>query len=35
VVDTAPGDVGYVQQPVDAAEIDESAVIGDVLDDAV
>ena len=35
VVDAAPGDVGDVQQAVDAAEIDEGAVIGDVLDDAV
>ena len=35
VVDAPPGDVGDVQQAVDAAEIDEGAVIGDVLDDAV
>ena len=35
VVDAAPRDVGDVQQAVDAAEIDERAVIGDVLDDAV
>ena len=33
VVDPAPGDIGDVQQTVDAAEIHESAVIGDVLDD--
>ena len=31
MVDALPGDVGDVQQAVDAAEIDESAVIGDVL----
>ena len=35
MVDAAPRDVGDVQQTVDAAEIDERAVIGDVLDDAV
>src|SRR5262249_19335651 len=35
VVDAAPGDIGNVQQAVDAAEIDERTVIGDVLDDAV
>ena len=35
MVDAPPGDVGHVQQAVDAAEIDEGAVIGDVLDDAV
>ena len=35
MVDAPPGDVGDVQQAVDAAEIDEGAVIGDVLDDAV
>ncbi len=35
VIDAAPRDVGDVQQTVDAAEIDERAVIGDVLDDAV
>src|SRR6266852_553214 len=34
MVDAPPGDVGDVQEPVDAAEIDEGAVIGDVLDDA-
>ena len=31
VVDAAPGDVGDVQQAVDAAEVDERAVVGDVL----
>ena len=35
VVDAAPGHVGDVQQAVDAAEIDEGAVIGDVLDHAL
>ena len=35
VVDAPPGDVGDVQQAVDAAEIDERAVIGDVLHRAV
>ena len=35
VVDAAPGDVGHVQQAVDAAEVHEGAVIGDVLDHAV
>ena len=35
VVDPAPGDVGDVQQAVDAAEVDERTVIGDVLDHAV
>ncbi len=34
VVDPAPRDVGDVQQAVDAAEVDEHAVVGDVLDDA-
>src|SRR6185437_1672522 len=34
VVDAPPGDVGDMQEAVDAAEIDEGAVIGDVLDDA-
>src|SRR6202022_3441753 len=32
MVDAAPGNVGDMEQPVDATEIDESAVIGDVLD---
>ena len=35
VVDAPPGHVGDVQQAVDAAEIDEGAVVGDVLDHAV
>src|SRR4029077_6637710 len=35
VIDAPPGDIGHMQQAVDAAEIDEGAVIGDVLDDAV
>src|SRR5216684_3851954 len=35
VIDPAPGDIGDVQEAVDAAEIDERTVIGDVLDDAV
>ena len=35
VIDAPPGDVGDVQQAVDAAEVDEGAVIGDVLDRAV
>ena len=35
VVDPAPGHVGDVQQAVDAAEVDERAVVGDVLDHAV
>ena len=35
MIDAPPGDVGDVQQAVDAAEIDERAVVGDVLDHAV
>ena len=35
VVDAPPRDVGDVQQAVDAAEVDERAVVGDVLDHAV
>jgi hypothetical protein len=35
MVDAAPGHVGDVQQAVDATQIDECAVLGDVLDDAV
>ena len=35
MVDAAPGHVGDVQQAVDAAEVHEGAVLGDVLDDAV
>ena len=33
--DASPRHVGDMQQPVDAAEIDEGAVVGDVLDHAV
>ena len=33
--DASPCHVGDMQQPVDAAEIDEGAVVGDVLDHAV
>ena len=32
MVDAPPGDVGDVQQAVDAAEVDERAIVGDVLD---
>ena len=35
VVDAAPRHVGDVQQAVDAAEVDEGAVVGEVLDHAV
>src|SRR5580704_9250934 len=35
MIDTPPGYVGHVQEAVDAAEIDERAVVGDVLDHAV
>src|SRR6202171_3827980 len=35
MIDAPPRDVGDVQQAVDAAEIDEGAVVGDVLDHAV
>src|SRR5207237_1277024 len=35
VIDPPPGDIGDVQQAIDAAEINERAVIGDVLDHAV
>src|SRR3984957_5120426 len=35
VIDPAPGDIGDVQQAVDAAKIHERTVIGDVLDHAV
>ena len=35
VAHAAPGHVGDVQQAVDAAEVDEGAVFGDVLDHAV
>src|ERR1019366_2040598 len=34
VIDPTPAHVGDVQEAVDAAEIDERAVLGDVLDDA-
>ena len=35
VVDAAPAHVGDVQQAVDAAQVDERAEVGDVLDDAL
>src|SRR5206468_6343310 len=35
VVDPAPGDIGDVEQAIDAAEVNERTVIGDVLDHAV
>ena len=35
VIDAPPRDVGDVQQAVDAAEVHERAVVGDVLDHAV
>src|ERR1700722_9238420 len=35
MIDAPPGDIGDVQQAVDAAEIDEGAVIGDVLNRTV
>ena len=35
MIDAPPGHVGDVQEPVDAAEIDERAIVGDVLDHAV
>src|SRR5262245_46229418 len=35
VADATPGHVGDVQQTVDAAEVDESTVVGDVLHDAL
>ena len=35
VIDAPPGHVGDMQQAVDAAEVDEGAVVGDVLDQAV
>ena len=35
VVDPAPAHVGDVQQAVDAAEVDERAEVGDVLDRAL
>src|SRR3989442_486766 len=33
MLDAPPGEVGDVQQSVDTAQVDERAVIGDVLDD--
>src|SRR5512138_42131 len=35
VADAAPGHVGDVQEAVDAAEVDEGAVVGEVLDHAL
>ena len=35
MTDAAPGQVGDVQQAIDAAEVDERTVIGDVLDDTL
>ena len=35
VVDAAPGDVGDMQQTIDTAEINERAVVGDVLHHAI
>src|SRR4029077_13580654 len=35
VIDAPPGDIGDMQQAVDATEVDERTVIGDVLDDTV
>jgi hypothetical protein len=35
MTDTSPGHIRNVQEPVDAAEIDECAVIRDVLDGAL
>src|SRR5271169_6533329 len=35
VVDAPPGDVGDVEQPIDPAQIDKGAVIGDILDHTV
>src|SRR5262249_19717497 len=35
MIDAPPGDIGDVQEAVDAAQIDERTVIGDVLDHAV
>src|SRR3546814_7310130 len=35
MADTAIAHVGDVEQAVDAAQVDEGAIIGDVLDDAV
>src|ERR1700742_3266112 len=35
VIDPPPGDIGDMQQAIDAAEVHERAVVGDVLDHAV
>ena len=35
MIDAAPAHVGDVQQAVDAAQVDERAEVGDVLDDAL
>src|SRR5665213_3576732 len=35
VIDAPPGDVGDMQQAIDAAQVHEGAVVGDVLDHAV
>src|SRR5580704_6504079 len=35
MIDAPPGDIGDVQEAVDAAQIDEGAVVGDILDHAV
>ena len=35
MVDASPAHVGDVQQAVDAAQVDERAELGDVLDDAL
>src|SRR5690606_28150547 len=35
VTDAAPGQIGDVQQAVDATEVDERTVVGDVLDDTL
>ena len=35
MVDAAPRDIGDVQQTIDTAEVDEGAVVGDVLDHAL
>ena len=35
VTDTAPGQIGDVQQAIDTTEVDKCAVIGDVLDDTL
>src|SRR5262249_41955512 len=35
MIDAAPGHVGDVQKAIDAAQIDEGAIVGDVLDQAL